>query len=166
MLLAEDGMWEFFRGFSQQAPGIAALLIAFAIAFGMFLFFLWKLIIRYGDQGMSAARAFITHLSFTNSKIDALVNSNECIPGLASDVKKVATKVEKVADKLEEWPSDAPTCQASGGCKVLDLKPYITEISDEVRKLAGNLSDAQIIDVIAFKRAEAARQKSLNTETH
>lgn len=137
MLFANDGMWEFFKTFSAQAPGIAALLIAFGIALAMVLFFLWKLVTRYADQGMNAARGLIVHLNSTSDKIDALVSSNACIPGLASDVKKVATKVEKVADKIADWPSDFPEKLEEAKCTASEKCHFPMMSLEEAREFLG-----------------------------
>lgn len=148
MLFATDnkGMWDVI---SEQAPGVSALLIAFA----MILFFIWKIVIRYGDQLGVFLRGLMTHLNETSAKVDSLVKSNACLPALADSVQKMASKVEAVADKLEDWPSDAPECKADGGCHASSLETHITGITDEIRKLATGLSDAEIIDVMARKRA-------------
>lgn len=154
MLFADNkGVWDVI---SEQAPGVSALLIAFA----MILFFLWKIVIRYGDQLGVFLRGLMAHLNETSNKVDSLVKSNECLPALADSVQEMAGKVKAVADKLEDWPSDAPECKADGGCHASSLEPHITGITDEIRKLAAGLSDAEIIDVMARKRAQMARKKT------
>lgn len=115
MLFAEKGMWDVI---GEQAPGVTALLFAF----GMVLYFLWKLVIRYGDP-------FMKHLNGTGQKIDALVESNSCIPELAADVKRVVLKIDK-------WPSDLHEQLESAKCsqQSIDLMTR-QEAKDYLKKL-------------------------------
>lgn len=117
MLFAEKGMWDVI---GEQAPGVVSLLVAFA----MVLCFLWKLVIRYGDP-------FMRHLNGTGEKIDALVSSNSCIPGLAKNV-------EKMAEKIDKWPSDIVSRLDEAKCNNVspaltreDAKEYLKQLSEK-----------------------------------
>ena len=112
MLFAEKGVWDVV---GEQAPGVIALLIAFA----MVLFFLWKMVVRYGDP-------FMRHLNGTGDKIDALVASNSCIPGLAKNVERVVAKIDK-------WPSDLVSKLDEAKCS----SPMMTreEAKEHLRKI-------------------------------
>lgn len=123
MLFDEKGMWDVV---GEQAPGVVALLAAF----GMVLFFLWKFAIRYGDKAAVFLSGLLEHLNNTSGKIDKLVASNSCIPELAKNVEGMASKIDTVAAKMDEWPSDIPgklkeaQCRAESGQCMLPMMSY------------------------------------------
>lgn len=112
----------------------------------------------------------------TNKVADLAKTSNEVIVQVAEIAKAGNAITEKNSHALERntisadnmsaviskslGSGNSPVCKATG-CQAAELKPYIIEISDEVRKLATGLSDAQMMDVIAFKRAEQKRKAEL-----
>lgn len=117
-LFAEKGMWDVI---GEQAPGVVALLIAFA----MVLYFLWKLVIRYGDP-------FMKHLNGTGRKIDALVESNSCIPELAADVKRVVLKIDKWPSDLHEKLESAKCSQQNGDLMTRqEAKEYLKKLNEQ-----------------------------------
>lgn len=108
------------------------------------------------------------------NKVSELADANNKTVARVAEIAEAGNKaVEKNSQALERNTASAdnmsaviakslgsgntPICQSSG-CQASELKPYMIEISDEVRKLAGALSDAQILDVIAFRKANAAKK--------
>lgn len=129
-------MWDVI---GEQGAGVISILFAF----GMVLFFFWKLTVRYGDRAVVFLNGLLSHLDKTSGKIDSLVESNSCIPELAKNVEGMASKIETVAAKMDEWPSDIPgklkeaQCRAeNGGC----VFPMMTR--------------EEVVEFLEMKRAE------------
>lgn len=90
------------KGFWDVVGEQGAAVVALLLAFGMVLYFLWKLTTRYGDP-------LIRHLNGVGTQMDQLVQSNSCLP-------KLSAKLEKVCDKIADWPTDFPDKLESAKC--------------------------------------------------
>ncbi len=111
----------------------------------------------------------------TNRVADLAKASNESLAHVAkiAEASNLVTEKNSIAldrntasaDNMSEvierslGSGNSPVCKSTG-CQASELKPYLIEISDEMRRLAVGLSDAQVIDVVTFKKAELEKKKA------